>query len=54
MRYDQYLAQGWASGTGVIEGTYGHYMYAIIRSSTAIISDVTALSTCKCTIIVAT
>ena len=43
MRYDHYLVQGWASGTGVIERTYGHYMYAVIRSSTAIVSDVTAL-----------
>jgi hypothetical protein len=54
MRYDQYLAQGWASGIGVIEGTYGHYMYTIIRSSTAIISDATGFSTCKRTIAVAT
>jgi hypothetical protein len=24
MRYDEYLAQGWPMGTGVIEGAYGH------------------------------
>jgi hypothetical protein len=33
MRYDEYLAQGWPMGTGVIEGACGHLMQDRLEQS---------------------